>query len=63
MDTMSAKTSAEVIIDGKVYVLSGYESEEYLQRLAAYINSKIAENEALNDYKHLPVNMKGTLLL
>lgn len=62
MDTMSAKTSAEVIIDGKVYVLSGYESEEYLQRLAAYINSKIAEFEALKDYKHLPVNMKGTLL-
>ena len=25
---MSAKTSAEVIIDGKVYTLSGYDAEE-----------------------------------
>ena len=25
---MSAKTSAEVVIDGKVYTLSGYEGEE-----------------------------------
>ena len=28
---MSAKTSAEVVIDGKVYTLSGYEGEEYLE--------------------------------
>ena len=26
---MAAKTSAEVVIDGKVYTLSGYEGEEY----------------------------------
>ena len=29
---MSAKTNAEVVIDGKVYTLSGYENEEYLQK-------------------------------
>ena len=40
---MSAKTNAEVVIDGKVYTLSGYENEEYLQKVAAYINNKIAE--------------------
>ena len=34
---MSAKTSAEVVIDGKVYTLSGYEGEEYLQKVASYI--------------------------
>ena len=32
---MSAKTNAEVVIDGKVYTLSGYENEEYLQKVAA----------------------------
>ena len=37
---MSAKTNAEVVIDGKVYTLSGYENEEYLQKVAAYINNK-----------------------
>lgn len=59
---MSAKTSAEVIIDGKVYTLSGYEGEEYLQRVAAYINNKIAEFEAMDDYRCIPLGMKGTLL-
>ena len=59
---MSAKTSAEVVIDGKVYTLSGYEGEEYLQKVAAYINSKINEFEALDNTKHLPANMKSTLI-
>ena len=59
---MSAKTSAEVVIDGKVYTLSGYEGEEYLQKVAAYINNKIIEFDALEDYRHLPLNMKNTLI-
>ncbi len=59
---MSAKTSAEVVIDGKVYTLSGYEGEEYLQKVAAYINSKINEFEALDNTRHLPGNMKSTLI-
>ena len=59
---MSAKTSAEVVIDGKVYTLSGYEGQEYLQKVAAYINSKINEFDSLENTKHLPSNMKGTLI-
>ncbi len=38
---MSAKTDTEVIIGGKVFTLSGYESEEYLQKVASYINNKV----------------------
>ena len=56
---MSEKTSAEVIIGGKVYTLSGYEGEEYLQRVATYINNKLDNTEG---YKRLPVDMKATLL-
>ena len=59
---MSAKTSAEVVIDGKVYTLSGYEGDEYLQKVAAYINNKISEFDAIEDYRHLPLNMKSTLI-
>ncbi len=59
---MSAKTSAEVVIDGKVYTLSGYEGEEYLQKVATYINSKINEFDALDNTRHLPGNMKSTLI-
>ena len=35
---MSSKSNTEVIIGGKVYTLSGYEGEEYLQRVAAYMS-------------------------
>ena len=59
---MSAKTSAEVVIDGKVYTLSGYEGEEYLQKVAAYINNKSSEYDAIEDFRHLPLNMKSTYI-
>ena len=59
---MSAKTSAEVVIDGKVYTLSGYEGTEDLQKVAGYINDKIAEFDSLEDYRHFPLNMKATLV-
>ena len=59
---MSAKTSAEVVIDGKVYKLSGYEGTEYLQKVAGYINDKIAEFDSLEDYRHFPLNMQATLV-
>lgn len=59
---MSEKTSAEVIIGGKVYTLSGYEGEEYLQRVAAYINSKINEFDSMEAFRRFPVDMKATLI-
>ena len=40
---MAVKTDTEVIIGGKVFTLSGYESEEYLQRVASYLNAKYTE--------------------
>ena len=59
---MSEKSSAEVIIGGKVYTLSGYEGEEYLQKVAAYINNKINEFDSMEDYRRFPTDMKATLL-
>lgn len=58
---MSEKTSAEVIIGGKVYTLSGYESEEYLQRVATYINNKINEFNNMDAFRRFPGDMKATL--
>jgi len=40
---MSSKNSTDVIINGRIYTLSGYESKEYLQKVATYIDSKYAE--------------------
>lgn len=59
---MSTKNTTEVLIAGKIFTLSGYESEEYLQRVASYINHKIAEFGKMESYKRLPKEMKGVLL-
>lgn len=59
---MAEKTSAEVVIGGKVYTLSGYESEEYLQKVAVYINGKLNEFDSIEGYQRFPADMKATLL-
>lgn len=59
---MSEKTSAEVIIGGKVYKLSGYEEEGYLQKVATYINNKINEYDGMEGFRRLPGDMKATLI-
>ena len=37
---MSSKIDTEVIVGGKVFTISGFESEEYLQKVATYLNGK-----------------------
>ena len=59
---MSEKTSAEVLIGGKIYTLSGYESEEYLQRVANYINNKMNEFDEMEQFRRLAADMKSTLI-
>lgn len=59
---MSAKNTTQVIIGGKIITLCGYESEEYLQRVAAYLNNKISELSELPGYNRQQVEMKQTLL-
>ena len=59
---MSSKNKTEVLIDGKIYTLSGYESEEYLQRVATYINNKLAELKKLDGYARLSQELKRILL-
>ncbi len=58
----SSKTDTEVIIGGKVLTLSGYESEEYLQKVASYINNKINEYNKLDAFRRQPVDRQGVLL-
>ena len=59
---MSSKNKTEVLSDGKIYTLSGYESEEYLQRVATYINNKLAELKKLDGYARLSQELKSILL-
>lgn len=59
---MSAKTDTEVIIGGKVFTLSGYESEEYLQKVASYINNKITEYNKVDSFRRQSTDMQNVLL-
>ncbi len=59
---MSTKTDTEVIIAGKVFTLSGYESEEYLQKVASYINNKVAEYNKVDSFKKQSLDTQNVLL-
>lgn len=59
---MTAKTDTEVIIGGKVFTLSGYESEEYLQKVASYINNKVSEYNKVDSFRRQPVDTQSVLL-
>ena len=45
---MKEKNIVDVIIAGRRYKLSGYETTEYIHRVAAYINSKYDEFKTPN---------------
>ena len=59
---MAVKIDTEVIIGGKVFTLSGYESEEYLQKVASYINNKLVEYGKVDSFRRQNVDMQNVLL-
>lgn len=59
---MSAKTDTEVIIGGKVLTVSGNESAEYLQKVAAYINNKVNEYAKMDSFKRQSVDKQNMLI-
>lgn len=59
---MSAKNETEVVIGGKTLTLSGYESEEYLQKVAAYINAKIADFKKSDQFRRQTIDMQATMI-
>ena len=58
---MAVKNTAQVVIGGKIITLGGYESE-YFQKVASYINNKIAELSEMPGYSRQPMETKHTLL-
>ena len=59
---MSVKTDTEVIIGVKVFTLSGYESEEYLQKVASYINNKLSEYNKVESFRRQPQDTQNVLM-
>lgn len=59
---MSSKNNTDVILGGKVFTLSGYESEEYLQKVAAYINNKLGEFNKEDSFRKQSVEVRTNLM-
>lgn len=59
---MAAKNKIQVLIGGKIYTISGFESEDYLQKVAAYLNNKISEVRSAEGYPRMSSDMKSLLL-
>jgi cell division protein ZapA len=59
---MENKTKLSVVIDGKVYMLTGNNSETHMQRIASYVDSKIRELKLQSGYGKLSPEYKNILL-
>lgn len=59
---MKSKNDVEVLINGRRYTICGFESAEYLQRVATYINSKYAEFKSQDYYYSLDMDLRNILL-
>ena len=62
-DNMGNSNDIEVVIGGKVITLSGTESEEYIQKVASYINNKISEYNNVDSFRRQSADMQNVLLL
>ena len=58
----SSKNYTEVLIGGKVFTLSGFESEEYLQKVSTYLNHKLAECANIDGYNRQSAENRSMLL-
>ena len=58
----SSKNYTEVLIGGKVFTLSGFESEDYLQKVSTYLNRKMEECSSVEGYKKQSADTRSILL-
>lgn len=59
---MKDKNDVEVLIDGRKYTICGFESEEYLQQIATYINRKFASFRKKDYYARMDLDLRSVLL-
>lgn len=59
---MKKRNDVKVVIGGKQYNMGGYESEEYLQSIASYINAKTDELKQQGGFPKLDSDIVNILL-
>ncbi|MBN2222837.1 MAG: cell division protein ZapA [Vallitaleaceae bacterium] len=60
---MQEKNDSMVIIDNTVYTLSGYESQEYMQKVANFVNEKIKEIQQSDNSKKMHTRLQSVLVM
>ena len=58
----SSKNYTEVLIGGKVFTLSGFESEDYLKKVYTYLNRKLDECSNSEGYRKQSAETRSILL-
>lgn len=59
---MNTMNDVQVMINKKQYTICGYEDEEYLQKVASYINNKHSEFKQIENYSKLDTDMRIVLM-
>ncbi|MCH5265952.1 MAG: cell division protein ZapA [Lachnospiraceae bacterium] len=59
---MKSMNDTDVLIDGRKYTICGFESDEYLQQIASYINRKFTEFRKKDYYRRLDLDLRNVLL-
>ena len=59
---MKNKNDVDVLINGRKYTLCGFESADYIQKVATYINSKLSEFQKKEYYSNMDIELKNILL-
>ena len=59
---MKNRNDIEVLIEGRRYTICGFESDEYLQQVASYINRKFAEFKKKEYYHRMDLDVRNVLL-
>ena len=60
-DFMAKKNTAEVLINGKIYTISGYESTAYLHKVATFLNELEEDISKTENYNMLSPDEKQLL--
>ena len=59
---MSTKNQTQVMIGGKILLVGGYESEEYMQRVSYYLNNKLAEVQKSDSFRKQTDDRKNIMV-
>ena len=59
---MKDKNDVEVLINGRKYTICGFESAEYLQQIASYINRKFIDFRKKDYYARMDLDLRNIWL-